>query len=224
MVAETLNGHRSLSGPTKVTAEWVNTTALSMVKRVQESRSTWQVWHLRAEAQRRVRGLPLSPTEVEHVVDHLTTEALTAASVKLAAPEESMPVPDVQRRSRDGASVYSVAGSTRYTSAAVLQAEENLRVTAAQGGGRSVSFADVDIALLESAANGIELNAGQVALVRGMATSGALLQLAIAPAGSGKQQQCAPLLGLGKPRGPSIGPGTLSRSRSGPARTDPDRD
>ena len=39
---------------------------------------------------------------------------------------------------------------------------------------------------LSSTANGLPLNAGQAALVREMATSGARLQLAIAPAGSGK--------------------------------------
>jgi ATP-dependent exoDNAse (exonuclease V) alpha subunit len=42
------------------------------------------------------------------------------------------------------------------------------------------------LTLLEQAANGVTLNAGQAALVRGMATSGARLQLAIAPAGAGK--------------------------------------
>ena len=42
------------------------------------------------------------------------------------------------------------------------------------------------MALLEQAANGVTLNAGQAALVTGMATSGARLQLAIAPAGAGK--------------------------------------
>jgi AAA domain len=42
------------------------------------------------------------------------------------------------------------------------------------------------VALLEATANGVTLNAGQAALVRDMATSGARLQLAIAPAGTGK--------------------------------------
>ena len=44
----------------------------------------------------------------------------------------------------------------------------------------------VELALLESAANGNALDAGQAALVRAMCTSGARLQLAIAPAGAGK--------------------------------------
>jgi AAA domain len=44
----------------------------------------------------------------------------------------------------------------------------------------------VDLALLEMAANGSTLNAGQASLVRQMCTSGARLQLAIAPAGASK--------------------------------------
>ena len=42
------------------------------------------------------------------------------------------------------------------------------------------------MALLESTANGVELNPGQVQLVRELATSGARVQLALAPAGTGK--------------------------------------
>src|SRR3546814_10357383 len=52
--------------------------------------------------------------------------------------------------------------------------------------GYAVEASSIDLALLESTANGITLNAGQATLVREMATSGARLQLAIAPAGSGK--------------------------------------
>jgi ATP-dependent exoDNAse (exonuclease V) alpha subunit len=44
----------------------------------------------------------------------------------------------------------------------------------------------VDLALLEMAANRTALDAGQAWLVRQMCTSGARLQLAIAPAGAGK--------------------------------------
>ena len=40
--------------------------------------------------------------------------------------------------------------------------------------------------MLEEAANGVSLNAGQAGLVRGMCLSGRRVQLAIAPAGSGK--------------------------------------
>ena len=51
---------------------------------------------------------------------------------------------------------------------------------------RRSSQTAVELALLEMAANGTALDAGQAALVRQMCTSGARLQLAIAPAGAGK--------------------------------------
>jgi hypothetical protein len=57
---------------------------------------------------------------------------------------------------------------------------------AGRADGRVVDAATVELALLESAANGSALDAGQAALVRSMCTSGVRLQLAIAPAGAGK--------------------------------------
>jgi AAA domain len=89
-------------------------------------------------------------------------------------------------RRSDGSSVYTVAGGELFTSARILDAERRLVATAGHTDGRSVDAVAVDLALLESAANGVALNTEQAALVRSMATSGARLQLAIAPAGSGK--------------------------------------
>ena len=89
-------------------------------------------------------------------------------------------------RRADGSSVYSTAGSDLFTSSKVLAAEERLVDAAGRRDGYATEASSVDLALLESTANGITLNAGQATLVREMATSGARLQLAIAPAGSGK--------------------------------------
>ena len=58
--------------------------------------------------------------------------------------------------------------------------------TAGRRDGSAVDESAVDLALLEMAANGTALDAGQASLVRQMCTSGARLQLAIAPAGAGK--------------------------------------
>jgi AAA domain len=52
--------------------------------------------------------------------------------------------------------------------------------------GSAVDESAVDLALLEMAANSTALDPGQASLVRQMCTSGARLQLAIAPAGAGK--------------------------------------
>jgi hypothetical protein len=82
--------------------------------------------------------------------------------------------------------VYTVAGSELFTSTRILAAEQRLVATAGRTDGRTVDAVTVELALLESAANGLVLDAGQAGLVRSMASSAARLQLAIAPAGAGK--------------------------------------
>ena len=93
--------------------------------------------------------------------------------------------PEALRRV-DGSSVYTVAGADLYTSQRILDAETRLVAAAGRRDGSAVDQSAVDLALLEMAANGTALDAGQAALVRQMCTSGARLQLAIAPAGAGK--------------------------------------
>ena len=77
----------------------------------------------------------------------------------------------------DGSSVYTVAGSELYTSARILAAEQRLVATAGHTDGRVLDADTVELALLESAANGVALDVGQAALVRSMCTSGGRLQL-----------------------------------------------
>jgi hypothetical protein len=79
-----------------------------------------------------------------------------------------------------------------YTSRRILDAELRLVAAAGRLDGASVEQTAVDPALLEMAANGTALDAGQAALVRQMCASGARLELAIAPAGAGKTTACAP--------------------------------
>ena len=86
----------------------------------------------------------------------------------------------------DGSSVYTVAGADLYTSQRILDAEQRLLTAAGRRDGASAHPTAVDLALLEMAANGTALDTGQACLVRQMCTSGARLQLAIAPAGAGK--------------------------------------
>jgi AAA domain len=110
---------------------------------------------------------------------------LGTLSVSLARPDDGITEPAVLQRS-DGASVYTVAGSELFTSTRILDAEQRLVATAGRYDGHTISPAAVDAALLQASADGVALNAGQVALVRQMAISGARLQLAIAAAGAGK--------------------------------------
>ena len=89
-------------------------------------------------------------------------------------------------RRLDGSSVYTVAGADLYTSQRILDAEARLVDAAGRHDGVTVEQTAVDLALLEMAANGSALDAGQASLVWQMCTSEVRLQLAIAPAGAGK--------------------------------------
>ncbi|HEX3204906.1 MAG TPA: AAA family ATPase, partial [Propionibacteriaceae bacterium] len=130
-------------------------------------------------------AVELKAERSERLVDLLVGEVLGNMSMSLARPNDGTTEPSALQRS-DGASVYTVAGSELFTSTRILDAEQRLVDTAGRYDGHAISPAAVDVALLEATANGVALNAGQVALVRQMAISGARLQLAIAPAGAGK--------------------------------------
>ncbi|MBK8463496.1 MAG: relaxase domain-containing protein [Nigerium sp.] len=164
---------------------WFTRTAASIVATVEGSRATWQAWHVRAEAQRRARAASIPTAQLDAAVERLVATALGEHSLPLAVSAEAIAEPAALQRV-DGQSVYTVAGAELFTSPRILAAEQRLVDAAGRHDGRTVDPATVEVALLETAANGVELNAGQVALVRAMACSGARVQVAIAPAGSGK--------------------------------------
>lgn len=171
---------------------WVEAAARRVVGIVQGHRSTWQGWHLRAEALRQLRAANVAGALVEATADQVVAQALATHCVSLERPLASPdgrvvePSEPAALRRADGTSQYTVAGSTLFTSSPVLAAEEYLVAAAGRTGGWAVTEAHVGVALAESAANGVTLNDGQAALVTAMATSGARVQAAIAPAGSGK--------------------------------------
>jgi conjugative relaxase-like TrwC/TraI family protein len=183
MISRALNSS-SPPGPA-VDAEWLTATAEKVLAAVEEHRSTWQSWHVRAEAQRHVRAAQVPTENIDQLVELLVDEVLQTRSVALTRPDDGISEPAALRRA-DGSSVYTVAGSELFTSARILAAEQRLVATAGRTDARVVDAGTVELALLESAANGNALDAGQAALVHAMCTSGARLQLAIAPAGAGK--------------------------------------
>ena len=184
MLTATLTARQSRR-PVFVTRGWVRTRSAQIVATMEGSRSTWQDWHVRAEALRIVRAANVPRRRVDDVVARLTHAALTRHSVALQAPADGIAEPAALRRT-DGDSVYTVARATWHTSRRIVAAEHRLVDAAGRRGGHQVPTPAVEVALIEAAANRTPLNPGQVALVREMATSGARLQLAIAPAGSGK--------------------------------------
>jgi conjugative relaxase-like TrwC/TraI family protein len=183
MISQVL--HPTPAPSSHLDATWVSRTAGLVLAALEQRRSTWQSWHVRAEALRQVRSAEVPSKMVDRLVDDVVAEVLNLRSVSLARPDDGMTEPAALRRS-DGSSVYTVAGSDLFTSARILAAERRLVAHAGHTDSRRVDGAIVELALLEQAANGITLDAGQAALVRSMSMSGARLQLAIAPAGTGK--------------------------------------
>ena len=150
---------------------------------VARSRARWQPTHVMAEAYRQLRELEL-PTDAIDSAVRSVTDQVVAASVPLTRADE-VEVPDQLRRG-DGTSVYEPKHTRLYTTAAVIDAEKTIVELALRQDGRTVSETSMGLALLEAEANGHPLNQGQVEMVRALSQSGRRVQLAIAPAGSGK--------------------------------------
>jgi hypothetical protein len=180
-----ITGQTTARRRTAITGTWVSEQAATVLANVAETRSTWQVNHIRAEAQRLLRYLdhPGGP----EVVNRIVTTALSEHSIALTTQADTEMGEPVALRRRDGESVYTGHGSAVYTSAQVMAAERRILAAAAKRGGRVVDDTSIGLALLEAhAQHGFELNDDQQQLVKTMATSGARLQLALAPAGTGK--------------------------------------
>ena len=168
--AETLGGSQAVQtmisaalNPISITsphvdAEWVAATAEKVLQAVEERRSTWQSWHVRAEAQRHVRAAEIATDKFDQLVELLVAEVLQTRSVSLTRPDDGLTEPAALRRS-DGSSVYTVAGSDLFTSNRILAAEQRLVAAAGRTDGRILDAGTVELALLESAANGNALDA-----------------------------------------------------------------
>lgn len=168
----------------RVDDAWVDGTARDVVERVEQDRSVWQSWHLIGEAQRLVRAAAPPAGDVPELIERVVGRATSAYSIALSKPDP-INEPKPLRRA-DGSPVYSIAGSQQYTSQRILDAERHLVAAAGRRNGMRLPAPAVDLAILQSEADGVPLNPGQEMLVREMATSGSRVQLAIAPAGSGK--------------------------------------
>ena len=124
-----------------VNADWVTRTAEKVLNAVEGRRSTWQSWHVRAEALRQVRAAQLPTEKVEQLVELLVTEVLHTRSVALTRTDDGIREPEALRRT-DGSSVYTVAGSDLFTSTRILAAEQRLVAAAGRTDGRVVDAGD----------------------------------------------------------------------------------
>jgi len=102
----------ALAPPAAVTAildsHWVAQTADHVLAVMEECRSTWQMWHVRAEAQRQIRAADVPVERASALMDLLVDEVLDRRSVALAAPRDGIEDPEVLRRV-DGSSTRNGA-------------------------------------------------------------------------------------------------------------------
>ncbi|MGI8415078.1 MAG: MobF family relaxase, partial [Nakamurella sp.] len=174
-----------------LTSPEVSELAVQTIQAIEGSRAQWSRHNVLAEALRQLRyaGHAIGP--------HTNRDAELVAGVALG-PEHSIPIgtdpepvgvdiPAALQRA-DGSSVYRVAGGQLHTSPAILAAEQSIVAAAGTGGGMTISPGDVELAILEWSANnnGRTLNTSQTTLVHEVTASGRRLQLALAPAGTGK--------------------------------------
>lgn len=169
----------------QVSTSWIRTAAERVIAEVESRRATWQVWHLRAAAQRQVRGAAVPANRVAEVVEWIVDHAVGHLSINLTPDLDPINEPSALRRS-DGTSVYRHTGRDHYTSRRVLDAEQRIVEAAGRLDGLAWSADDVELSVLAAILDGVPLNRGQQDMVTSLAISGARVQLALAPAGSGK--------------------------------------
>ncbi|MFI6427788.1 MobF family relaxase [Promicromonospora sp. NPDC050880] len=153
------------------------------LRNVADRHSTWTAYTLQAEATRLAREHAPRSTDLLALAATITGHAV-AGSLQVSAPDVNEP-PDTMRR-KDGESVYMVHGSTRYTSLAVLEAEDQLMTAARTPGGLIIDPGTVEHAVEQVRLDtGRVLNSGQRDLVASFAASVSLVA-GIGPAGTGK--------------------------------------
>ncbi|WP_169454487.1 MobF family relaxase [Catelliglobosispora koreensis] len=161
----------------------------------EQSRSTWTVWNLRAEADRMLRNpspelwpsgfVFATADERTRVLEAVVAEAIQTACVPVTV-EPQLHEPAMLRRA-DGVSVFHAHRSARYTSKEILDAEQRLLTAARTPATAGLSALSVHATLDGyEAVHAKQLDEGQRAMVAAFATDPRLITVGLGPAGSGK--------------------------------------
>ncbi|WP_189061558.1 MobF family relaxase [Longimycelium tulufanense] len=176
--------------PTGRTAAEVDLEALAavVIDTVSTHRATWTIYHVRPEVERQLRGVQFASTvERDALVATVVQRALGVESVMLDIEVDA--APRLLQRA-NGESVFRRRGAERYTSTAVLDAEERLVRAARTRRGPTAATAVIDaaIARLERRTwrGKKHLNKGQRELVHHFVGSGLAVAVGIGPPGTGK--------------------------------------
>jgi conjugative relaxase-like TrwC/TraI family protein len=129
-------------------------------------------------------NLGVDPEKVQPILEALTNTALERA-VRLSPEVDEADLPAHFTR-RNGESQFSRPGATRYTTEGTRADEQFNRAAAVTRGAPAMSVAEANAVIARYAESGRELGVDQAAALRGVLTSGAQLEVLLAPAGSGK--------------------------------------
>ncbi len=176
--------------------------AARVLEALEGSRATWQVWHVKAEALRQARAAEVPLAGLDEYVGRLVRRVVEDLSVRVGE-DVDLGEPEVLRRP-GGESAYTVHGSATYTSTRILDAERRLLDLAGRADGRVIGEGRIRLAVADAAKDGITLDPSQAEMVRRLATSGSRLQVALAPAGSGKTTALAVLTRAWKDSGGTV--------------------
>ncbi|MBA8932184.1 conjugative relaxase-like TrwC/TraI family protein [Kutzneria viridogrisea] len=171
--------------PVPAAAVDLDQVAATVIGVVQAHRSSWTVYHVRAEAIRQLTGHPFATgAERERATEQVVATALNTGSVVLGAAPG--PTPVLLQRST-GESIFTRRGATRYTSQALLDAESRLLAAARAQTPLAVAapVARAAITTFEQR-TGRTLNPGQRVLVEQVTGGGRELAVAVGPPGTGK--------------------------------------
>ena len=179
---------------TEISTAKIDTLGALTIGHAEQSRSTWTVWNLRAEADRLLRTSPpsLFPDGIRFADADARTvllEKVVAAALRQSVTvtvEPDLTEPAALRRA-DGTSVFVQHDAARYTSQPILDAEQRL-LDAARTPVTGAHPAVGVHALLDGfeAATGTRLDGGQRAMVVAFTTSPNLIAVGLGPAGAGK--------------------------------------
>ena len=169
----------------------VEQVATAVLETVGERRSTWHRWNLHAEASRQLATIRFATPEQRLQTVEAIVAAAAHASVPLTPPEITPAPAELQRG--DGTSVFRPAHATRYTSHALLDAEDTLRTLAAATDGPNADAHVTATVVQLPDESGQELGEDQAAAVSAIARSGRRVDLLVGPAGAGKTTTLAGL-------------------------------
>ncbi|TSD93751.1 AAA family ATPase [Skermania sp. ID1734] len=186
-VDDLITGHRRQAGEVRVyrPGRDHDTVASEVLAAAAQRRATWGESHLRSHAETILAGYRFDSDTARNAAADEVIDTARARCLRLSVDPGGL-APETARRA-DGASIYTVHGTTRYTTDTVLETENRLREAAHTPTALFATGSQVDVAIAAvEKETGRTLNPGQRDMVRHLCCSGQLLTVAVGPAGSGK--------------------------------------